>query len=309
VASCKQIRVSEAAEGFLVKPRGAAFCTIVTPDWLPEALSLFLSLARFHNEDFHALVASMDLVDLTAPADCLKGNGYGFSLLRLEDLDYHDDDFTSHRSRCRRWAADDDADPLDLLRWSSKPVLIRHLLSHYSRVVYFDPDVYIVKSCSFLLRYLLKFGVLLTPHWRCLTPHDGCELYEMNYSGGLFNAGFVGFSNCGIEALQYWSRACKLYVGRQNNCYDDQRYLDLLPAYFDDVKVVRHRGCNVATWNRHFNPRSVIDGEVYVSKAYPLIFVHFSNFNFTADPHLQALYSEYQQSLAFCRELLSPALA
>lgn len=36
--------------------------------------------------------------------------------------------------------------------------------------------------------------------------------------------------------------------------FTDQRWIDLAPAFFEEVHVVRDRGCNVATWNIHHRP-------------------------------------------------------
>ncbi|MGH7263946.1 MAG: hypothetical protein ACREMB_03700 [Candidatus Rokuibacteriota bacterium] len=231
----------------------------------------------------------------------------GVPILRLEDLRYTDDIPAAHRRRVRNWARADGAHANDLLRWSSKPVLIESLLDRYDSVLYFDNDIYVVDRYDFLFDDLGSSGALLTPHWRCLLPHDGCEIYAANFWGGLYNAGFVGFSRRGLEPLAWWRAACRHYVGRRTHYYDDQRYLDVLPTYFDQVKVLRHRGLNVASWNRHLNVRSVRGGRVYINDVYPLVFIHFSCFNAPADPDLRSYLHEYERSLGECREYLAAA--
>lgn len=283
----------------------AAFCSIVTDDWLPQALALYRGLRQHHIEPFHLLLASMQPNQpLPVSESDLHAHGYNLHLHRLGDI-VDATTAAALRRRCLAWSGADGSTLHDLLRWSCKPLMIQTLLHQYERVLYFDADIHIVADVAFLLDALDNHGVLLTPHWRCLQPHGLCELYKGNFYGGLFNAGFLGFSRSGQPALAYWQEMCSRYVGRSELFYDDQRYLDVLPVYFPNVHIVRHLGCNVASWNRHRNIRSLKKEKVVINDHYPLTFIHFSNFNYSADPLLQTHFHDYQDAIDECRRLLN----
>ena len=64
---------------------------------------------------------------------------------------------------------------------------------------------------------------------------------------------------------------------REKGLFDDQIYLNILPVYFENVGIIRHRGCNVANWNQVECRRTIQnDGTVLINGLYPVIFIHFT---------------------------------
>jgi hypothetical protein len=53
--------------------------------------------------------------------------------------------------------------------------------------------------------------------------------------------------------------------------------LDLLPSRFERVGIVRHQGCNVASWNKRDSARVQLGNEVFINGRYPIIFIHFTS--------------------------------
>jgi hypothetical protein len=58
----------------------------------------------------------------------------------------------------------------------------------------------------------------------------------------------------------------------------DQKWINLVPCYFDSVCILKHLGCNVAYWNLHERPLSIFH-EIFFVGSKPLIFFHFSGIN------------------------------
>ena len=57
--------------------------------------------------------------------------------------------------------------------------------------------------------------------------------------------------------------------------HDDQRYLEIFPVYFEDTKIIRHRGCIVAAEQNEECRRELLNGVVLINGKYPIIFIHF----------------------------------
>ena len=187
----------------------------------------------------------------------------------------------------------------DALRWACKPLFLLHLLETKDSVIYVDNDICFFGSPSFLFDELTKSAILLTPHYYEANPRENQNWLEANFRVGLFNAGFVGASREGKNALLWWAECC-LYNIKQSPCrglFDDQKYLDLMPVLFHHIYIVKHKGCNVAGWNVVQCPRTANEnGELVLAKEFPLVFIHFANLTFKmieqgVDP-LLAQYSE-----------------
>lgn len=167
----------------------------------------------------------------------------------------------------------------DRFRWALKPVFIAWLLeSGYNKVIYLDSDIYFTSNPDFLFKELDTAAILLTPHWRNTNPlisEDG--LFSV-LRDGLFNAGFVGASASGASAMNWWAELCHYRTEKapELGLYDDQKYLDLMSVEFENVSVLKHRGCNLAAWNIDTNFRKIIDGELKINSTYDPVFIHFT---------------------------------
>lgn len=167
----------------------------------------------------------------------------------------------------------------DQFRWALKPVFINWLLGNgYGKVIYLDADLFFTGCPDFLFDELNTASVLLTPHWSNTDPfvfEDG--LFSM-LRGGLFNAGFVGASIEGKAAMEWWAGLCHYRTEKvpELGLNDDQKYLDLLPVEFEHVSIVRHRGCNLASWNMDTNTRELRNGKLLIRGLFDPVFIHFT---------------------------------
>ncbi|MEG8028196.1 putative nucleotide-diphospho-sugar transferase [Sphingomonas aerolata] len=170
------------------------------------------------------------------------------------------------------------------LNTALKPHAALHLLRRYEKVIYLDPDTFAFSSLRPLFDDLDRHDFLLSPH--ALSPFeddrrpDDIDLLRF----GAYNLGFfaVRATDAGRAVLAWWDRRC------QKDCWYepslglgvDQKWMDLAPAYFGGVHIVRHPGVNVAFWNLH--ERTIArdaDGLWTINATHPLIFAHFSSFD------------------------------
>jgi len=156
--------------------------------------------------------------------------------------------------------------------------------NEYEKVLYLDPDIACFSSLGFLFDELDSASILLTPHQ--LRPASSTQQIIDNelcsFKHGIYNLGFLGLKNseCGNAFLSWWGN--RLYSWCRddipNGIFTDQKWCDAVPAFFDDHKVIRHPGCNVASWNLCERSLSFEIDDVRVNKAVPLVFYHYTKY-------------------------------
>jgi hypothetical protein len=125
------------------------------------------------------------------------------------------------------------------------------------KIFYFDPDISLFNSMAPVVELLDEYSIVLTPHQIDPDPaRDGQALLDNEIASldyGIFNLGFIAVRN-DAEAQRFatwWAE--RLY----DWCHDrldigifvDQKWCNLIPCFFDNVKVLRDPGYNVASWN------------------------------------------------------------
>lgn len=150
------------------------------------------------------------------------------------------------------------------------------------KLFYFDPDIAVFAPMTPLVDLLDDYSIVLTPHQ--VTPDSepqairDNEITSLDY--GIFNLGFIALRNDTEAArfVEWWSHRLKHW------CFDrldigvfvDQKWCNMIPCFFDNVKVVRDPGYNVASWNLSQRDVSIPpDGQILVNGV-PLRFFHFT---------------------------------
>jgi hypothetical protein len=188
-------------------------------------------------------------------------------------------------------------------RWALKPVFIAHLLQNgFDKVIFTDADMYFVSHFKFLFDELDTSHVLLTPHWANLDPFENEGSLKDVLHGGLYNAGFVGVNQNGKDAMQWWAEMChyKTEEDPAMGLFYDQKYLNILPVQFDGIKIVKHQGCNLASWNVQTCKREIMNGKLMINGIFEPVFIHFNsetiaNILRRNDKHLYPFLEEYIQ--------------
>lgn len=150
------------------------------------------------------------------------------------------------------------------------------------KVVYFDPDIAVFGSMKPVIDLLDDWSIVLTPHQTTPETEEIAirdnEITSLHY--GTYNLGFLALRNDGeARAFAEWwtARLDSWCVDRLDiGVFVDQKWCNLIPCYFDSVKVLRDPGYNVASWNLSHRKISIpLDGSILVNGA-PLRFYHFT---------------------------------
>jgi hypothetical protein len=167
---------------------------------------------------------------------------------------------------------------MDFFRWSLKPILMNYLLeTGFEKVLFVDCDIFFFKDYRLLFEALNQSAIILTPHWYSISPAINENEFAQLLTSGFFNAGFIGSNRSGLPALQWWANAChyKMSECKAERVYVDQRYLDLFPLLFENVKILPHKGCNLGAGNDEACKRILVENTLLIDGKYPVVFVHF----------------------------------
>lgn len=153
-----------------------------------------------------------------------------------------------------------------------------------TKVVYFDPDIAVFNPMDEVVHLLDDHSIVLTPHQTDPEPISARraimdnEVASLSY--GVFNLGFVAVANDGegwrfadwwADRLHDWCHD-RLDIG----VFVDQKWCNLVPCFFDRVKVLRDPGYNVASWNLSQRKMSFDDRGMALINDAPLRFYHFT---------------------------------
>lgn len=175
------------------------------------------------------------------------------------------------------------------------------------KVIFFDPDIVIFSDIQSIEQRLDKFSILLTPHQT--EPDTGRSAIMDNevssLKHGVFNLGFLAVRNSveGWRFLEWWSNRLRdfCFDDRGRGLFTDQKWIDLAPAFFSDLEILREPQFNVSTWN--ISRREItgdLDGGLRVNGK-PLCFYHFSGLDSGALKVMMEVYGPDNQLLARLR--------
>lgn len=239
-------------------------------NYIPKVRMLFQSL-RVHHPEF---VLHLALADKLRPDIDLSAEPFD-EIIPLDSLDIPG---ATGWSFCHRIVE---------LATAIKPFALQKLLAREDcgKVLYMDPDTVAFSRLDDILEALEQDSITLTPH--LTSPEqtvDGVMDNEIScLKHGVYNLGFVGVKADaeGRRFAAWWGdriyRFCRDDI--KNGLFTDQRWIDLVPAFFDNVHILKSPRLNVATWNlrtRHF-AGSMVDG--FTVNGLPLGFYHFTGFD------------------------------
>ncbi len=275
-----------------------AACTIVSLNYLPYARTLCDSFLRFH-PDYRFYVLLVDRLP-----DGFDVSHEKFELTLVEDLCIPNFESIAFKYGILE------------LNTNVKPTFLKRILNQgVNQIIYFDPDILICSALDPVYEALATYSIVLTPH--CTSPNeDGLYSETLLLGDGVFNLGFLALSRTAETErfLEWWERRCLAlgYRERWAGLFVDQKWINLVPCYFDSVHVLKHPGCNVAYWNLHERRLEQNGTSWKVNGGVPLIFFHFSGisieggnriskhtdqFDLTSRPDLVELFTDYRQRL------------
>ena len=252
------------------------FCTAVTSDYLPQAVVLARSLARW--EPTATMVVAV-LGDPDAEARLVAEPLQVFDGSELLDAAEFD-------LRASRY------DGLELIG-SLKPVLMRALVRNEpGSVCWLDADMRICGPVEPLWREIVTAPCSMAPHLSRPLPADGLWPDDRAIAhAGALNSGVVGSDGSaeGDALLGWWAERLSRQADRRGDSAD-QLWLTLLPGYSPRVRLLRDPGVNVAYWNLWGRIVVERDGRWLVDEE-PLRILHLSGFDPSAPSRLSSFDS------------------
>jgi hypothetical protein len=239
-------------------------------NYIPKVRMLFNSLRRHHPE----FVLHLALADRIPPGVDLSAEPFD-EILPVEELGI---------PNVRRWIY---CHRIVELATAIKPFALQKLLARddCEAVLYMDPDTVAFSRLDDVVASLRERSVVLTPH--LTMPEQSLEGVMDNeiscLKHGVYNLGFVGVKADaqGRDFAKWWGeriyRFCRDDI--PNGLFTDQRWIDLVPAFFDNVGILRTSRLNVASWNLR---RRIVEGSLETGltvNGEPLGFYHFTGFD------------------------------
>ena len=239
-------------------------------NYIPKVRMLFSSLREHHPE----AVLHLALADERTPLLDLSLEPFD-EVRTVADLDIPD------------WKAWAFCHSIVELATAIKPFFLRQLLQRddCGQVLYLDPDMVVFSRLDDILTALNDTNLVLTPHQATAESHLTAvmdnEISSLKH--GVFNLGFIGVANTeeGNRFAAWWASRIYHFCRSEihNGLFTDQKWIDLVPALFDEVAVCRSPRHNVATWNLTTRTLAEDDNGRYTVDGEPLGFYHFTGFD------------------------------
>jgi len=240
-------------------------------NYLPKVRMLFNSL-RKHHPDWILHLALADIL----PSNLDIGKEPIDHITTIESLNIY---------QWRGWAF---CHTITELATAIKPWMLERLLEQSGdggKVIYLDPDIVVFSPLTDIIAALDESSIVLTPHQTqpestlaAVIDNEICSLKH-----GIYNLGFLAVSNTPIgRAFARWWAERTYYFCRDeipNGLFTDQRWIDLVPAFFPEVAIMRTTRHNVATWNITTRNMSFDQDGNYLVDNQPLGFYHFTGFD------------------------------
>jgi len=244
--------------------------TICSNNYLAQAKTLGDSVLK-HNSDYKFIICLCDK----------KNSNIDYSFFSPHEIiEVADIGIEKFNKMCRQYNIIE-------LNTSIKPFVFDYLFKNHKNVdyvMYFDPDTYVFDKLTVIEEELIDSSILLTPHIYTPIEFDGKTPTENTFTQhGIYNLGFAALkrSEEAQKLLEWWKRRLEVncYINYENGIFVDQMPMNYAPLFFNNVKISKQGGINMAPWNLHERHLTLENEKYMVNHKYPLILYHFSNCN------------------------------
>lgn len=272
------------------------YCTYFDINFLARGLVLVDSLKQ-HENDFVLYALCLDdisygVINRLNDPHCLP-----IALSDLEAFDARLPVARANRTRIEYY-------------FTLSPFLPLYLLTTFPNIpyiTYVDADCFFYASPQPIYDELGDGSVLVIEH-RFARSDAGRLKY------GRFNVGLQVFrrDRYALDCLRNWAGQCAewCYDKVEDGKFADQKYLDEWPIICRGLKILQHKGVNVAPWNIGNVMLACRNSRLYVDDV-PLIMYHFHDLRFVTSEmycptnddrylcalHLKLLYTDYVQAV------------
>jgi hypothetical protein len=297
-------------------PPETTYCTILSGNYLPKALTLAGSLERHHPG------TRLTVLVIDALSDDQLPEAPGVRLVSLSFLGLPERDVLQL------------ATIYGLVEFATavKPVLLTRLLEETEQAAYLDPDTYLTSPMTELPVDLRasEHGILLTPHFLEPVGSEGMLSEGHLLNVGVYNLGFCAVDRRAQDFLDWWwgHLETECLWEPLSGLFVDQKWVDIGAVLFH-ATAWQHPGYNVSVANLHERPIVRDDTGFYsiATNGQPLRLFHFHAFDSSAPEEvstrmddstahlrtdskaLDALCVQYAEELVVNEKLLGPATA
>lgn len=149
-----------------------------------------------------------------------------------------------------------------------KPYVILYLMKEleYCKVLYLDPDIWVMESLENIFNLLDNKDFVLTPHIVDLDIASGSGKEEHILNRGVFNLGFIGCrkSETAYPFLNWWKDRLSTSCYRDTTVFVDQKWIDFMPVFCTNYEVLSSKAYNIADWNYQERELEYKDRKYYV---------------------------------------------
>ncbi len=185
---------------------------------------------------------------------------------------------------------------------SVKPYYFSYLIKtnhQANKFVYFDPDIMIFNRLDDLNEKLDVYDIILTPHFTTPIVDYHFPTEKHVFQTGVFNLGFLAIRRTpnSLKMIKWWESKLRneCYIDFSRGLFVDQLWMNLVPAYFDNVLIDKYSGYNMAHWNLHERFLDERDCDYFVNDV-KLVFFHFSHYNPTKPDSIAAFHNRFSFS-------------
>jgi hypothetical protein len=244
-----------------------AFFTVVARNYLGYAYTLGESVKKFHPEANFSIFLMDDI-----GKDCQNEiESKGFSSIYPENIQISDYDKFVFKYNITEACT------------GVKPYIFEYFISKgIDKIIYLDPDILCFKQLDEVIDALDEYEIVITPHSTSPVRDNSFPNDTVHLTTGAYNLGFIALRSSIIskEFIHWWSErlfnSCN--IAPELGIFVDQKWIDLVPAYFPNVLILRDRSHNIAYWNLHEREiRKTKNGDWHVFPINkPITFFHFS---------------------------------
>jgi hypothetical protein len=236
------------------------FCTYLDQNYLARGLSLYHSLKQ-HCPQFQLWVLCMDPQSHRAFTNLRLPE---IRAIALDEFERGDEALVATKAKRSRVEYYFTCTP-------SLPLYVLKQCPQINLITYLDADLFFFADPRPLFEELSGNSV-------GIIEHRFASHLRASARCGNYNVGWLSFrrDQTGLECLGWWRERCLEWCHDrcEDERYADQKYLDQFPLLFRGVKVLEHKGANVAPWNvSNYQLRRDAQG-IWVDDQ-PLIFYHF----------------------------------
>ncbi|MBN1622863.1 MAG: hypothetical protein JXN10_08435 [Clostridia bacterium] len=257
------------------------YFTSITTNYMAKAKVLCSTLKQYNHDARFVLVVAGDIPENIEPSDDMFDH-----ILSMDEI----------RGIKDPWIFKFKYNVTELCT-ALKPFAAKQIIEDYDtdRVVYLDPDIMVFGSFEKVEEILETKSMVFTPHQTSFEKETSfIKSNEILFlKRGTMNLGFFGVRNDeeGIRFLNWWAERLQDYCFDDNyelmdmlsidgllGLFTDQKWIDLVPSYFDNYHILKDPGYNMCTWNMNSRNVAANHGK-YMVNGRPLVFFHFSGYD------------------------------